>query len=97
VGVNDRREVDLSGFHKRGQSRNHAVISGSVLPPWKEWEAVSLLLGVCGVNNDSVFGFLVDNKVCIVVTLPPSCNLSDRILRTWNIGQRLESYTLELT
>lgn len=79
MGIDDCSEVDLSGLHKRAQSRNHAVISGSVLPQWKDREASNLLRGVCGVNNDSVFGLLVDNKVCIVVALPPSCNLSDGI------------------
>lgn len=32
MGVDDRSEVDLSGLHKRSKSRNHAVISGLVLP-----------------------------------------------------------------
>lgn len=32
VGVDDRCEVDLSRLHKRSQSRDHAVISGLLLP-----------------------------------------------------------------
>jgi hypothetical protein len=35
VSVDDCSEVDLSGLHKRAQSRNYAVISESVLPHGK--------------------------------------------------------------
>lgn len=32
MGIDDRSEVDLSGLHKRAQSRDYAVTLGSVLP-----------------------------------------------------------------
>lgn len=73
MGIDDCSEVNLSGPDKRAQSRNHTTMPRSVTHPWECWEALNVLLGICGVNNDGVFGFLVDDKVRIVVALPPSC------------------------